>query len=118
MPDDATDYSAEKTKEEIARLANRSMVGEIDEPYLDWKTVVSVIFDAPTADVEEVKHGKWILRGGWFRCSECDGKALLKDVGGTGGLHEYDQVRSDICPHYGARMDGEDVRNGQRKRDC
>ena len=37
--------------EEIARLANRSMVGEIDEPYLDWKTVVSKIYDAPTADV-------------------------------------------------------------------
>ena len=60
---------------------------------------------AETADMQEVRHGHWILRGGWSRCSECDGKALLKDVGGTGGLHEYDQVRSDICPNCGAKMD-------------
>lgn len=47
----ARHIDADKVIEEISRLANRSMVGEIDEPYLDWKTVVSVIFDAPTADV-------------------------------------------------------------------
>lgn len=67
-----------------------------------------VINDVPTADVQEVRHGKWILRGGWNRCSVCDGKALLKDTGGIGGLHEYDQVKSDICPYCGAKMDGKE----------
>ena len=64
---------------------------------------------APTSDVAEVRHGKWIMRGGRFRCSECDGKALIQDVGGTGGFsHEFEQVKSDICPHCGAKMDGKD----------
>ena len=63
----------------------------------------------PAADVAEVRHGKWIMRGGKFRCSECDGKALMQDVGGTGGFsHEFEQVKSDFCPHCGAKMDGKD----------
>lgn len=64
--------------------------------------------EIPTADVQKVKHGRWILRGGWNRCSVCDGKALLKDAGGIGGLHEYDQVKSNICPYCSARMDGKE----------
>ena len=32
----------DKVIEEVARLANSSIVGEIDEPYLDWKTLPSV----------------------------------------------------------------------------
>lgn len=63
----------------------------------------------PAADVVVVRHGKWIMRGGRFRCSECDGKALMQDVGGTGGFsREFEQVKSDICPHCGAKMDGKD----------
>ena len=66
-------------------------------------------FFLPEADVVEVRHGEWIMRGGRFRCSECDGKALMQDVGGTGGFsHEFEQVKSDICPHCGAKMDGKD----------
>ena len=61
----------------------------------------------PTADVEKVRHGEWKLRGGLFRCSVCDGKALLQDIGGTGGFsHEYEQVKSEYCPHCFAKMDG------------
>ena len=64
----------------------------------------------PTADVEPVKHGHWYNRGGRFRCSVCDTKAYLKDVGGTGGWsHEYIQQKSPYCPNCGAKMDGEEV---------
>lgn len=63
--------------------------------------------ELPTADVTEVKHGEWIMRGGWFRCSVCDERALLRDVGGTGGFsHEYHQVKTNLCPTCGAKMDG------------
>lgn len=41
-------------------------------------------------DVSPVVHGKWILRGKWLRCSQCDEKALLKETGETGGFHEYE----------------------------
>lgn len=66
-------------------------------------------FKQSIADVVEVRHGKWIMRGGRFRCSECDGKALMQDIGGTGGFsHEFEQVKSDFCPHCGAKMDLEE----------
>nr|DAE12271.1 MAG TPA: zinc-finger double domain protein [Siphoviridae sp. ctMgg26] len=41
-------------------------------------------------DVSPVVHGKWILRGKWLQCSQCDEKALLKETGETGGFHEYE----------------------------
>ena len=70
--------------------------------------VIDRIKNQPTADVAEVKHGKWLMRGGWFRCSECDEKAELRDVGGTGGFsHEYEQIKSNYCPNCGAKMDKE-----------
>ena len=62
----------------------------------------------PAADVVPVRHGHWYNRGGRFRCSVCDNKALLKDIGGTGGWsHEYEQQKSPYCPNCGAKMDGE-----------
>ena len=64
----------------------------------------------PAADVEPVRHGHWYNRGGRFRCSVCDNKALLKDIGGTGGWsHEYEQQKSPYCPNCGAKMDGNEV---------
>lgn len=56
-------------------------------------------------DVAPVKHGHWYNRGGRFRCSVCDNKALLKDIGGTGGWsHEYEQQKSPYCPNCGAKL--------------
>lgn len=48
--------------------------------------------EQPTADVEEVKHGKWItfsLRDP--QCSLC---------------HSYNFEQSNYCPNCGAKMDG------------
>lgn len=73
---------------------------------LDFDCFIETIKAQPIADVAELKHGKWIMRGGWFRCSECDEKARLRDVGGTGGFsHEYEQIKSNYCSHCGAKMD-------------
>ena len=59
----------------------------------------------PTVDVAPVKHGHWYNRGGRFHCSVCDNKALLKDIGGTGGWsHEYEQQKSPYCPNCGAKL--------------
>ena len=67
-----------------------------------------VICNAPAVDAEVVRHGRWIMRGGYIRCSECDAKTLWKDTGGTGGFsHEYEQVRANYCPNCGAKMDAE-----------
>lgn len=55
----------------------------------------------PTADVTEVKHGKWIYADGDVgynvcRCSKCDGVVVLDE-----------EVTYNYCPNCGAKMDGE-----------
>lgn len=59
------------------------------------------IEDAPTADVEEVKHGKWIRMEDdfvyWYACSECKGHIPKTEYG--------NDAWSDYCPHCGAKMD-------------
>lgn len=74
--------------------------------WVRYKDVESFIKNAPTADVQEVKHGKWIKRyfGGsplWDEetvCSEC--------------LHTGSEHFS-YCPNCGAKMDKEDEENGE-----
>ena len=52
----------------------------------------------PTADVQEVRHGKWI-RGNYvcgeyeFKCSVC------------GNTEWHTSYSTPFCPHCGARMD-------------
>jgi len=63
---------------------------------------------APVVDAVEVKHGRWIMRGGLFRCSECDARALWSKSGGTGVyLVEYEQVKTKQCPCCMAIMEEE-----------
>lgn len=60
----------------------------------------------PTVEAAPVVHGRWIMRGGRFRCSECDAKALWRDAGGTGGFsHEFEQSKTCVCPNCAAKMD-------------
>ena len=89
-------------------------IGELDEDgyvqEVDYAKADKLITDAIDAEfAEPVKQGRWIMRGGWFRCSECDEKTLCKRIGGTGGFsYELEQVRSKRCPNCGAKMDEED----------
>ena len=68
------------------------------------KVVEQVIEDAPTADVEEVKHGEWIYNTDDFtpkmRCSVCGYNKPL--VAGE----NVEQQPSDYCNNCGAKMDG------------
>lgn len=68
----------------------------------------NIIKDTPTADVQEVKHGKWIQFGTMRRadgkiydyfCSWCKGPAGKDDYNNYATLSAY-------CPHCGAKMDG------------
>lgn len=80
-----------------------------DQRTKGWNECITYIQkNAPAVDAEPVRHGRWIMRGGRFRCSECDAVALQKDEGGTGGFsHEYVYVKSSYCPNCGAKMDAE-----------
>ena len=93
---------------------------KMDEQGYGWlgrMGVWQMIRDFQSADVQPVKHGRWIkARGSWctpggdpvWECSEC-GK----------GMHvygiEHGTYGSDVadgqwvaCPNCGAKMDGED----------
>lgn len=104
--------------EYIEREALKGAFQDIDAGRRDgWATSLSpeeaadylaeYLDDIPAVDVAPVRHGRWYSRGGRFRCSVCDNKAFLKDIGGTGGWsHEYEQQKSPYCPNCGAKMDG------------
>lgn len=74
---------------------------------------LSMVYDFPTADVEEVKHGKWehgrevhreyigdallaIYYDEWW-CSQCH--YTIDD-------HHYSKITYKRCPECGARMNG------------
>lgn len=66
--------------------------------YVRYRAVENLIKNAPTADVQEVKHAFWstkrtIVHDGETYCSEC----------------EYEtERRTTYCPNCGARMDGKE----------
>ena len=61
---------------------------------------VMSIADVPTADVVEVKHGKWkrIEKDNyyWFECSECSER--------TPHNRYNESYHSNYCPNCGAKM--------------
>ena len=68
------------------------------------KTVTAVYESAPAADVVEVRHGRWIVKGDAqpmsndkvYGCSLCDDK----------DRRYYEWQLSNYCPNCGAKMDG------------
>ena len=82
------------------RLEN--LKAEIDnEKYFQWHIAAyfsQIIDDAPTADVEPVRHGRWIHNGLMLnrqKCPEC-------------GFWD-DALQADYyCPNCGAKMDGDE----------
>ena len=58
----------------------------------------SIIKNQPTADVQEVRHGKWDEELYDIICSACKESFNIMD---------NDAYRFDFCPHCGAKMDKE-----------
>lgn len=59
----------------------------------EFDDAMSLVEDAPAADVVEVVHAHWIDRDGKTWCSNCDASNK--------------QYKPPYCPHCGAKMDGE-----------
>ena len=70
--------------------------------------VGDAIIDCKSADVQEVRHGKWestelMYENGCTRCSECKTEYYVS------GLEEIcGDTLPTFCPICGARMDGEE----------
>lgn len=62
------------------------------------------IEEFPAADVEPVRHGRWVKYAGKLVCSECKKYPPMKDEsGGWRTYHEW-----PYCPNCGAKMEGEE----------
>ena len=73
-----------------------------------WNAAIDIITSAPTADVQEVKHGYWIAKElDNFRKVECS-----CSICGWSGVENYDSYVDihdfEFCPNCGAKMDSED----------
>lgn len=81
------------------------------------KQVVEILENQPVANVQEIRHGKWIDGNGEDAgccsdevfCSQCDYEAPLDSVDYycRGGKIRYELT--SICPHCGAIMDEEEL---------
>ena len=71
--------------------------------------IVNCIKRQPTADVVEVRHGKWIKVMNHKECSRCGNNAPYKKI--KAGYHLQDLAK--YCPNCGAKMDGERSENGK-----
>ena len=82
-------------KELVQRLKDpalqRYFNKEIPAHAVNW--AVHVVKNMAAAEVEIVRHGRWITRGRWVHCSEC----------GTTGSPRWKR-----CPLCEAKMDKED----------
>lgn len=68
----------------------------IQERYIVWLSELQEY----RADVQEVKHGRWIhdKKGTELVCSVCGGFAPLN-------YYNYHRVRSEFCPDCGSKID-------------
>lgn len=68
---------------------------------LGIESVMEYVDGLPIADVQEVKHGKWIYDRTYYEADECNcslcGQLMTTAKG----------VRTNYCPNCGARMDKE-----------
>ena len=87
-------------------LCNRDVFVFENKRYADgWNAAVKILMKAPTVDVQEVRHGKWIKddSDGCY-CSACEWYADYDfDYVTNNGLGNDDFI---YCPHCGAKMDG------------
>lgn len=80
-----------------------------DVVYLE--SILAVIYTTPTADVQEVRHGKWIeYDNGIQTCSECGymtEDCTEKKYSQDGDYCYLCEYEYKFCPNCGAKMDKE-----------
>lgn len=100
-------------KEYIEREA---VINKLKEKMINSQTafintvLIGLLKEAPTADVAEVKHGKWLYVSGVgryaeYECSECKAHVCFDEkIDGTIPVYNG-------CPHCLAKMDGKEKKD-------
>lgn len=68
-----------------------------DKDKLNANLIVNAFDDMPAADVEPVRHSKWIADVGEYYCARCENEM---------------QYVTPYCPKCGAKMDGDNNDGG------
>ena len=84
-------------KEYITRREALIVLEEME----DIESGFAAMYEIPTADVAEVRHGRWEKQSGLYSCSEC-GMTCPYDV--QADVIEY--WACNYCPNCGAKMVG------------
>jgi hypothetical protein len=83
-----------------------------NKSYVDgWNAAIKILKEAPAADVQEIKHGKWIETQeplGWcdIDCAECSVCHESWIIDEDSSIDDY-ECMWHYCPNCGAKMDGE-----------
>ena len=73
-------------------------IGEAPCRACDTQNILDDLEDAPTADVQEVRRGKWIMKDGYITCNNCECKPY------SNSMHiDFDNLWKH-CPSCGANM--------------
>ena len=83
--------------EKMNELLKATNIPNISEEALGLLCGATLIFHAPTVDVEPVRHGRWMFHDDdhwpWVTCSEC-------------GYYMDHTRKTAFCPNCGAKMKG------------
>ncbi len=70
----------------------------------DKACIIGVLEELPSADVQEVRHGRWIKDKNLYKCTACND--LLAVAGWADCIPEKQIYKAfRYCPNCGARMD-------------
>lgn len=89
-------------------LTNDDLLWDINKPYYAGLAMArGFLNDMPTADVQEVKHAKWVHYGEYAQCSNCEHVTEDYCIEGDNESGYY-TVLPHYCSNCGRKMDLED----------
>lgn len=91
---------SEYIKRDVAISAIKNVIGNLDHEYKSMMDFYSALWDTPTSDVVEVRHGRWEPGNPICPiCGEDKFKGLDADI--------WSDWEPKHCPNCGAKMDKE-----------
>ena len=82
-------------------------------PIMKVLDALEIIDTAPSADVQEIKHGYWIDKPTGRYCHIGSYCSVCEEKSGIGGIES--NRHKPYCPNCGARMDGTPKERGGEK---
>lgn len=79
----------------IENIPDNELLGNDNTTFVELPTVLDIISEQPVANVQEVRHGKWIKSKNERKCSLC------------GYFYFTNTKNFNFCPNCGVKIDKE-----------